>query len=73
LRVEIKSVTKDITVTVFKGDTSEGIEKALRIFKKKIQGAGLFKDLKDKRYFEKPGDKRRRKIRENQRRLRKQK
>jgi small subunit ribosomal protein S21 len=68
---EIKSVTKHITVNVFRGDTEQGLEKALRIFKKKIQASGLFKTMKEKRYFEKPGDKMRRKRRENQRRLRK--
>ena len=69
---EIKSVNRYIEVKVFNGSTSEGIEKALSIFKKKIQGAGLFKDLKEKRFAEKPGDRKRRKIRENARRLRKQ-
>jgi len=69
---EIKSVNRYIEVKVFNGYTSEGIEKALSIFKKKIQAAGLFKDLKEKRFAEKPGDRRRRKLRENARRLRKQ-
>ena len=63
---------KHITVKVFKGYTSEGLERALKVFKKKIQAAGLFKELKDRRYFEKPGDKRRRKHRENARNRRKQ-
>lgn len=65
------SSDKHITVRVFNGHTEQGVEKALRILKKKIQAAGLFKILKEKRAFEKPGDKRRRKWRENARRNRK--
>ena len=63
---------RHITVKVYNPNSTEGLEKALKIFKKKIQAAGLFKELKDRRYFEKPGDKRRRKQRENARRRKKQ-
>ncbi len=64
---------RDITVKVYKGYTADGLERALKVFKKKIQAAGLFKELKDRRYAEKPGDKKRRKQRENARRRRKTK
>jgi len=47
------------------------IETAMKILKKKLQKDGVFQRLKEKRYFEKPGDKKRRKIRENKRRLKK--
>lgn len=63
---------KHITVKVYNPNSTDGLERALKIFKKKIQASGLFKELKDRRYFEKPGDKKRRKIRENARRRRKQ-
>ena len=55
-----------IEVKVFKGD----VERAIKILKKKIQNDGLFKRLKEKRAFEKPSDKKRRKMRESIRRIR---
>ena len=71
---ENRSITDNkqhIAVKVYKGYTADGLEKALKVFKKKIQASGLFKELKDRRYYEKPGDRKRRKIRENARRRRK--
>jgi small subunit ribosomal protein S21 len=47
------------------GSTEEGIEKALSILKKKCGNDGLFRKLKEKKAFEKPGDKKRRKIKES--------
>ncbi len=44
------------------------IEQAIRILKKKIQKDGLFRMLKARRSYEKPSDKRRRKLRESLRR-----
>ena len=46
------------------------IDKALRIFKKKIQNDGVFKTLREKRSHEKPSQKKRRKHREALKRLR---
>jgi small subunit ribosomal protein S21 len=63
----IKDVKRHIEVKVFKSD-SEGMEKAIRILKKKIQNDGIFKTLKVKKYYEKPSEKKRRKIRENAKR-----
>jgi len=55
-----------IEVKVYKND----IERALKILKKKIQNDGVFKTLKEKKAYEKPGDKKRRKLRESIRRIR---
>ena len=44
------------------------IEQAIRVLKKKLQKDGLFRRLKEKRSFEKPSDRKRRKRRENLRR-----
>ena len=41
---------------------NESIERALRRFKKKLDQEGLMQEVRERRYFEKPGDKRRRKI-----------
>lgn len=49
-----------------------GIESALRSFKRLILKEGLLKELKRHAYFEKPGDRKRRKIRESVRRKRRQ-
>ena len=57
---------KGIEVRVVDDD----LEKAMRVLKKKIQNDGLFRRLKEKKAFEKPGDKRRRKQRESIRRIR---
>lgn len=56
-----------LMVTVRDGN----LEKAMRIFKKKVQKAGVLKDVKEKRFFEKPSEKRQRKKKEAVRRWRK--
>ena len=47
------------------------IEKAIKTLKRKLSRAGLFKELRKRKYFEKPSERRRRKQKEAQRRLRK--
>jgi small subunit ribosomal protein S21 len=49
-----------------------GIEAALRVFKRLVLKEGLLKDIKRHMYFEKPGDRKRRKTREAIRRRRRQ-
>ena len=41
----------------------ESIEKALRRFKKKIEREGLLKELRARKHYEKPSEKKRRKLR----------
>lgn len=57
-------------LTVIVGD--RGIDQALRIFKKLVIKEGLLKDLKRREHYEKPGDRKRRKMREAVRRRRRQ-
>jgi small subunit ribosomal protein S21 len=57
-------------LTVIVGD--RGLDQALRIFKKLVIKEGLLKDLKRREHYEKPGDRRRRKMREAIRRRRRQ-
>lgn len=45
----------------------DDIEKALRILKRKLQKDGLMKELKKRRYYEKPSIKLKNKFRESQR------
>jgi small subunit ribosomal protein S21 len=49
-----------------------GIEAAIRLFKRLVLRDGILRDVKRHSQYEKPGDRRRRKIREGARRLRKQ-
>ena len=45
--------------------------RALKAFKRKLAREGLFKELKKRRYYEKPSERRKRKRREAERRRRK--
>jgi small subunit ribosomal protein S21 len=58
-----------ITVTVKK---DEPFERALRRFKRKVEQAGIKKEIKRKMFYIKPGEARRKKQREALRRRRKQ-
>ncbi len=49
-----------------------GVESAIRLFKKLVLRDGILKELKRRAHYEKPGEKRRRKVREAARRLRRQ-
>ena len=59
---------RPLEVTV--GD--RGVEGALRLFKKLVLRDGILQEVKRHAHYEKPGDRRRRKVRESARRLRKQ-
>ena len=56
-----------ISVTVRNGD----VEKALRVFKKKVLTEGLMKELKARKAYEKPSAKKKRKLAEAKRREKK--
>ena len=56
-----------LEVTVRNGD----VEKALRLFKKKVQKSGILKELKAKQYYEKPAEAKQRKKKEAVKRWRK--
>lgn len=48
------------------------IEKAMKILKRKLIKEGLFKELKSRRYYEKPSEKRKRKSKEAIKKMRKE-
>ncbi|PLY00195.1 MAG: 30S ribosomal protein S21 [Desulfuromonas sp.] len=54
-------------VKVFNGE----LEKAMKVMKRKLQQEGIFRELKRRRFAEKPSDKRKRKHKEALRRERK--
>lgn len=43
------------------------VEKAIKIFKRKCDNAGIRKELKNRRYYEKPSDTRRKELRKAER------
>ena len=47
------------------------VEKAIRVMKRKLQQEGMFREMKQRKYYEKPSVKKKRKEKEAQRRLRK--
>lgn len=51
---------------------SHNIEKAMKILKRKLIKEGLFKELKSRRYYEKPSERRKRKEKESRKKLRKE-
>lgn len=56
-----------------RGDKNSALESMLARFNRQLQASGLFKELKKHEYYEKPCDKRNRKLREARlRRLRKE-
>ncbi len=54
-------------------EVGDSLEKALKTLKKKIQLDGLQRELKNRRFYEKPSVKRRRKMQDAERRRRKAK
>ena len=49
---------------------NEELERALRKFRRKVQRAGIFRDFKKHRFYEKPSEARRRKAKAAERRRR---
>lgn len=49
----------------------DDLNKAVKVLKRKLQQDGLYRELRNRRFHEKPSIKRRRKAKEAQRRLRK--
>ena len=47
------------------------VDQALRILKKKMQREGVFREMKQRRFYEKPSEKRKREKQEAERRARK--
>ena len=50
-----------ITIEVRKGN----VEQAMRVLKRKVQKEGIVKELRERQYYEKPSEKKRRKKKEN--------
>jgi len=66
-RIEMKIIGKKILLSEKDNQNIENFDKALRKFKKAIRNLGILKELKDRRSFEKPSVKKRKKRLESQR------
>jgi small subunit ribosomal protein S21 len=53
-------------------DPNQNIEKAMKILKRKLIKEGLFKELKLRRYYEKPSERKKRKLKESMKKIRKE-
>jgi len=51
---------------------SQNLEKAMRVLKRKLIREGIFKEQKNRRYYEKPSERRKRKQKEAQKKRRKE-
>ena len=61
---------RDVTA-VFVAVRDNNVDQALRVLKKKMQREGLFREMKNRRAFEKPSERRAREVAESTRRVRK--
>ncbi len=52
-------------------EVRDNLEKAMKILKRKLIKEGLFKELKSRRYYEKPSERKKRKSKESLKKLRK--
>lgn len=68
---ELKSTESEVISSVEIQVIDNNVEKAIRVLKRKLQQEGLFREMKQRKYYEKPSVKRKRKEKEAQRRLRK--
>ena len=64
-------VTKRERETLFVAVRDNNVDQALRVLKKKMQREGLFREMKNRRAFEKPSERRARETAESTRRVRK--
>ena len=51
---------------------SQNLEKAMRVMKRKLIREGVFKEMKSRRFYEKPSEKKKRKKKEAQKKRRKE-
>lgn len=65
--LDLKECKQIMEIKVF----NNNVEKALKVAKKKLAGEGLFRELKRRRFYEKPSVRKKAKQREAQRRRQK--
>lgn len=70
-KATLKNLLKGVSTVVSVNVRDNNVEKALRILKKKMQREGIFREMKNRRHYEKPSEKRVREENEAVRRARK--
>jgi small subunit ribosomal protein S21 len=61
-RVKLKVERSESVLTEIKIKKGESLEKALRRLKKRLDREGVLREVRNHRYYEKPSEKRRRKM-----------
>ena len=56
---QVKDPNEAGLTVIVRGNNPHEFQKALRKFKRKVSESGILQDLKEKQYYEKPSDKRR--------------
>ena len=69
---EQRDVTDAPRTAALEVTVDHNIEKAMKILKRKLIKEGLFKELKMRRYYEKPSERSKRKLKESLKKLRKE-
>lgn len=57
----------------YRVNENEDLDRALKRFRRKVQRAGIFRDIKKNRFYEKPSEAKRRKAKAAERRRRRRK
>ena len=70
LKFDSQATQREIN-TLFVAVRDNNVDQALRVLKKKMQREGLFREMKNRRAFEKPSERRARETAESTRRVRK--
>ena len=70
-QIFVNQATKRERNKLFVAVRDNNVDQALRVLKKKMQREGLFREMKNRRAFEKPSERRARETAESTRRVRK--
>lgn len=68
----MKPASQEQGDTALEVHVDNNIEKAMKVLKRKLIKEGLFKELKARRYYEKPSERRKRKLKESMKKIRKE-
>ena len=69
--MSIPYVLIDIGLSMYVSVRDNNVDQALRVLKKKMQREGMFREMKNRRAYEKPSEKKAREMAESTRRVRK--
>ena len=69
--IDIPSLITDIGSNMYVSVRDNNVDQALRVLKKKMQREGMFREMKNRRAYEKPSERKAREMAESTRRVRK--